>query len=199
MAEQIEISPVVVPDVKRIVRMQCDACGSGEMRPTNTVFTTDPAQYEHRCTACGKTNAYPKNYPYVTFHKAADIPTLSGADDALHQRNLLGEALGKVLVAAGMIRPDVDLTGPELLLAADTFCNPGVDLYAGVRLQALPRVARDDGRFYVPVERCAIRVNDTRSQTVLRVASDAFDTVEEAEAFAGAVAEAWNAARRIRD
>jgi hypothetical protein len=36
------------------------------------------------------------------------------------QRNLLGEALGKLLVAYGVTRADVPLTGPELLLAAET-------------------------------------------------------------------------------
>lgn len=37
-----------------------------------------------------------------------------------NQRDLLAQALGKLLVAQGMVRPDAQLTGPELLLAADT-------------------------------------------------------------------------------
>jgi hypothetical protein len=36
-----------------------------------------------------------------------------------HQRNLLAEALGKLLLAYGIIRADAALTGPELLLAAE--------------------------------------------------------------------------------
>lgn len=118
--------------------------------------------------------------------------------EANHRTRLLGEALGKVLVAAGMIRADVDMTGPELLLAADTFVNPGVDEFAGQALVAGDKVARDDGRFYVPVNRADYRLSDPRSATVLRVASDAFDTVEQAEDFAQAVVDAWNAARRVK-
>ena len=91
------------------------------------------------------------------------------------------------------------MTGPELLLAADTFVNPGEDAFAGQKLQVGAKVARDDGRFYVPVMRCAFRYADERSLTVLRIASDAFDTVEQAEEFAQAVVDAWNAARRIKD
>jgi hypothetical protein len=37
-----------------------------------------------------------------------------------HQRNLLGEALGKLFVVQKVIRSNVTLTGPELLLAAET-------------------------------------------------------------------------------
>lgn len=115
-----------------------------------------------------------------------------------HRLHLLAEALGNVLVAAGMIREDVALTGPELLLAADTYCNPGEDYFAGQKLVTGTKVARDDGRFYVPVNR-AEPVDAALSLTVLRVASDAFDTVEAAEEFADGVVEAWNAARRIRN
>ena len=118
--------------------------------------------------------------------------------EANRRTRMLGEALGKVLVAAGMIRADVDMTGPELLLAAETFCDPGEDAFAGQTLQVGAKVARDDGRFYVPVHRTAFRYADDRSLTVLRVASDAFDTVEQAEEFAQAVVAAWNAARRVK-
>lgn len=48
-------------------------------------------------------------------------PTLAVLTD--DQGRQLGEALGRVLVKAGMIRADVDMTGPELLLAAETFCG----------------------------------------------------------------------------
>lgn len=41
-----------------------------------------------------------------------------------HQRNLLAEALGRVLIFHGVIRADAALTGPELLLAAETACLP---------------------------------------------------------------------------
>lgn len=119
--------------------------------------------------------------------------------EANHRTHLLAEALGNVLIAAGMVREDASMTGPELLLAAETYVNPGVDEFAGQKLALGAKVARDDGRFYVPVHRTMIRLNDARSTTVLRVASDAFDTVEQAEAFADGVVCAWNAARRIKD
>ncbi|MBP5947933.1 hypothetical protein [Pseudomonas sp. P9(2020)] len=38
--------------------------------------------------------------------------------DAAHQVDLLGQALGECISAAGIIRPDANLTGPELLMLA---------------------------------------------------------------------------------
>lgn len=40
-----------------------------------------------------------------------------------HERDLLGEALGKVLVAAGVLRRDANATGPMLLCAAEEFAE----------------------------------------------------------------------------
>lgn len=37
-----------------------------------------------------------------------------------HQKNMLADGLGNLLIAMGMIRPDTAMTGPELLLAAET-------------------------------------------------------------------------------
>lgn len=37
-----------------------------------------------------------------------------------HQRDLLAQTLGNLLVAMNVIRSDVCLTGPELLLTAET-------------------------------------------------------------------------------
>jgi hypothetical protein len=114
------------------------------------------------------------------------------ADEPTHRERLLGEALGKVLVAAGMIRADAPMTGPELLLAAEDFCRePNAEFHKTV-LQVGRRVERDDGRFYIPISRSAFRLNDARSTVVTRVASDAFDTVDEAERFALDLATAWN-------
>lgn len=39
-----------------------------------------------------------------------------------HQRDLLGQALARVLIAAGAIRADHPTGGPALLLAAEAFC-----------------------------------------------------------------------------
>ena len=52
-------------------------------------------------------------------------------------------------------------------------------------------VARDDGRFYVPVSR-AEPLEGVPSQIVFRVASDAFPTLEDACAYAKMVASAIN-------
>lgn len=184
-----------VPDTVASIHYQCDACLMGNMIPTGNVFTTDPPKYEHACEVCGVHKGLDRTYPYskITYK---DVETLASAQ---HQRQLLATALGEVLVAAGMVRADAPMTGPELLMAADTFVNPGVDQFAGQKLQVGAKVARDDGRFYVPVLRCAFRYADARSLTVLRVASDAFDTVEQAEEFAEGVVQAWNSARRIKD
>lgn len=40
--------------------------------------------------------------------------------NATHREKLLAQSLGEVLVWAGVIRPDLELTGPELLMAAKT-------------------------------------------------------------------------------
>lgn len=114
-----------------------------------------------------------------------------------HRERLLGEALGRVLVAAGMIRNDVDMTGPELLMAAETFCEPPNAEFHATEISVGRRVEREDGRFYIPINRSAL--DDRRSQTVARVASDAFDSVDEAERFALALAEAWNHTYRHYD
>lgn len=114
-----------------------------------------------------------------------------------HRERLLGEALLKVLVAAGMIRADAAMTGPELLLAAEDFCAPPNAEFHETNLLVGARVERDDGRFYIPLNRAASA--DGGSPTVARVASDAFDSVDEAERFALALAEAWNHTYRHYD
>lgn len=60
------------------------------------------------------------------------------------------------------------------------------------RLTVGQRVGRDDGRFYIPINRTAFRVNDDRSITVCRVASDAFDDEAKAVEFAEALVDAYN-------
>lgn len=60
------------------------------------------------------------------------------------------------------------------------------------RLAVGPKVERDDGRFYIPINRTAFRLGDERSMTVCRVASDAFDDEDKALAFADALVDAYN-------
>lgn len=40
-------------------------------------------------------------------------------DSLRNQRNALAEALGKLLQAYGIVRPDAAMTGPELLMVAE--------------------------------------------------------------------------------
>lgn len=71
------------------------------------------------------------------FTAAADLRTLldaargsggvEGATDYARQRDLMAQALGEVLVAVGMVRADAWLTGPELLLAAETYTQAASD------------------------------------------------------------------------
>lgn len=73
---------------------------------------------------------YVRGAPFETVDLEAEMTKIGwhrGTDDEIaataaanHQRNLLAQALGKLLVAIGMTRPDAPLTGPELLLAAET-------------------------------------------------------------------------------
>lgn len=113
---------------------------------------------------------------------------------------LLADALGRVLVAAGVVR-EVPMTGPELLVAAETYIGSRIideKLFSGavVKLQAPGRlevgepVPREDGRFYIPLHRWPSEPN--LSDTVLRVASDAFRTLEGAAAFGLVLATVYN-------
>jgi hypothetical protein len=113
-----------------------------------------------------------------------------------HRLGLMSQALLNVLVAAGMVRQDVDaVSGPELLTAADTYCEaiarvPNHDL----QLIVGDRVDREDGRFYIPVS-MAKRAS-VASNIVLRVASDAFTDEFAPVLFADEVARRWNEAIR---
>ena len=40
-----------------------------------------------------------------------------------HERDLLGEALGKILIAADVVREDANLTGPMLLCIAEDYTD----------------------------------------------------------------------------
>jgi hypothetical protein len=115
--------------------------------------------------------------------------------------DMLMEALGNVLIAADVIRPDVECSGPELIVAAEGFLqnrlmsearfNAGVvALKHPGHMHVGEPVAREDGRFYVPVSRWP--EEEKLSNVVLRVASDAFPDVQSAEVFARIVAHAWN-------
>lgn len=51
-------------------------------------------------------------------HKSRNLEI--GLKEMQHQRDMLASALGELLVSIGLVSSDVPLTGPDLLLAADT-------------------------------------------------------------------------------
>ena len=59
MAQEIRKVEVVQVDEK------CPTCGTGYMRPTGIVLTSNPPQYPHKCTNCGYEQTYPQKYPYT--------------------------------------------------------------------------------------------------------------------------------------
>lgn len=119
----------------------------------------------------------------------------------LQQRlELLADALGRVLIAAGVVH-EVPMSGPELLTAAHHYIrsqkselsrfNAGVvALNHPERLDVGEAVRREDGRFYIPLSRP--NEIENLSKIVLRVASDAFPDLDCAEVFAKVIASAYN-------
>jgi len=59
------------------------------------------------------------------------------------------------------------------------------------RLTAAEPVQRDDGRYYIPI--CTTHPRQGKSEVVMRVASDAFHTMREAEQFADEIVGIVNA------
>ena len=51
-----------------LVRMLC-GCG-GEMKPTNIVYASYPAQYPHICDRCGTNATYTVRYPEIRYENA---------------------------------------------------------------------------------------------------------------------------------
>lgn len=48
-----------------MVIMKCDKCGTGKMeRNGNTVLTSNPPLYPHKCDVCGHDESYPVAYPF---------------------------------------------------------------------------------------------------------------------------------------
>ncbi|AXQ68824.1 hypothetical protein HOU00_gp301 [Caulobacter phage CcrPW] len=110
-----------------------------------------------------------------------------------HRIDLLSQALLKVLQTEGMIRQDIEeLTGPELLHMADSYCIAMKESRTGgIMLEPGAAIQREDGRFYVPLSRIPPRADV--SNIVARVASDAFeDPAIEAQLFALELAGRWN-------
>ena len=49
-----------------IVRLMCEKCDGGEMKPTGICLTSSPPQYPHRCDKCGhEETVRGKTYPCI--------------------------------------------------------------------------------------------------------------------------------------
>lgn len=70
---------------------------------------------------------------------------------AEHRLQATAEALGNVLVKAGVLRDDRPYTGPELLHAAGDYCSGCVDE---------PKCAGDCNEGHGPCAECAARGHD---------------------------------------
>ena len=52
-----------------MVRLMCDKCGEGEMKPTGVALMSHPPQYPHKCDKCGAETT-------IRGGKTANKPTL---------------------------------------------------------------------------------------------------------------------------
>jgi len=63
--------PVIAKKVETFQRILfCDDCG-GEMKPTGTCLTSNPAQYPHECDGCGTVLNKWSTYPQI-YHRVID-------------------------------------------------------------------------------------------------------------------------------
>ncbi len=118
----------------------------------------------------------------------------------LQARNeLLEDALTRVLIASGVIRPDINgITGAELLLAAEEYCRVtpvGHNFSYMLRVEA--PVQRSDGRYYIPISSDAQSAGIDASAPLARVSTDAFPgtmdlKVQGASRFAAELVLRWN-------
>ncbi len=51
----------------RQVWYTCDECNGGVLELTGTALLSDPPQFPHKCTYCGKETVLPKAYPFIEF------------------------------------------------------------------------------------------------------------------------------------
>ena len=53
-----------------MVRLMCDKCGEGEMKPTGVCLTSNPPQYPHKCNKCGaEVTVRGKTYPRAEYEE----------------------------------------------------------------------------------------------------------------------------------
>lgn len=55
-----------------LIKMKCDYCDTGEMKPNGITLLSNPAKYTHVCTNCKATETYSKHYPYMEYETIGD-------------------------------------------------------------------------------------------------------------------------------
>ena len=53
------------------IDMQCDQCGTGQMKLDGMAYPTNLMQYEHECNNCGHVEVYRKAYPHFSYEPLA--------------------------------------------------------------------------------------------------------------------------------
>lgn len=61
------------------VNYLCDDCG-GDVLPTGEVLTTDPLQYKHKCSKCGKLYTFRESYPHIVYEDKTIASDMFGSN-----------------------------------------------------------------------------------------------------------------------
>jgi len=57
-------------EVKQVqVDYRCPKCNKGYLRPTETVFSTYPPQFPHKCNNCDYMETFSKQYPHIDYEE----------------------------------------------------------------------------------------------------------------------------------
>ncbi|MCG7114982.1 hypothetical protein [Pseudomonas aeruginosa] len=108
---------------------KCPDCGDGDLMPGDLCacgYETDPAA-GYACSECdGSGDGYVGEVCrecdgsgwFVTPEQARAALAIASSAQAEHERDMLGQALGECIEAAGITTPGTPLTGPQLLMFA---------------------------------------------------------------------------------
>ena len=68
-----------------MVRLMCDKCGEGEMKPTGIQLLSNPPQYPHACNKCGAETTIRggKTYPRFEYEEVTPNVKSEGAEPLL--------------------------------------------------------------------------------------------------------------------
>jgi len=203
MPERIFPKPPVYTEV---VSYTCDFCGQADVIDIGT--RSVEGKVMHACPRCKQSVGLDQHHPYIRVPEPYVPASLDDTVDPLllkERISLLGNALGNILVAAGVVRPDHDgLTGPHLLQFAAEYSefltrepDPGVFL-----LVMDEPAARTDGRYYVPISMVPspnAPPGLSSSVPLLRISTDGFKgnamtKLAAAQSFGMELVKAWNKA-----